>query len=255
MSLKHKAKLLGASLALMTPFLLETAIADQQEFQLRREQQLRPHDYDVQHYRIELSLDEPTKSFDGETAITFSSTINDLSELTLDAESFTVHSVTHKGGSLSFTHLDGSLKIALGRALATGEEATLVIGYSVTNLDVDSARYGMGENYDLGFNFDPGSPSNPAIIFSLNFPEGARHWFPSFDHPSDWATHETIISLRSDYRVVANGALVSDIVDAGTGRRTVHWSQTKPQPTYLYVMVAGNHSVLDDNYGDLPLHY
>ena len=49
-------------------------------------------------------------------------------------------------------------------------------------------------------------------------------------------------------RVVANGALISDSVDAGTGRRTVHWSQTKPQPTYLYVMVAGNHSVLDDNY-------
>jgi len=255
MSLKRNAKLLGASLALLTPFLLETAIADQQEFQLRREQQLRPHNYDVQHYRIKLSLDEPTKSFDGETTITFSATISGLDELTLDAESFTVHSVTHKGGPLTFTHLDGSLEIVLGRAMAMGEEATLVIGYSVTNLDVDSARFGMGENYDLGFNFNPGSPTNPAIIFSLNFPEGARHWFPSFDHPSDWATHETIISVRSDYRVVANGALVSDVVDAGTGRRTVHWSQTKPQPTYLYVMVAGNHSVLDDNYGDLPLHY
>jgi len=255
MSLKRNAMLLGASFALMTPFLLETAIADQQEFQLRREQQLRAHDYDVQHYRIELSLDEPTKSFDGETAITFLSTINGLSELTLDAETFTVHSVTYKGGPLAFTHQDGSLEIALGRALAMGEEATLVIGYSVTNIDVDSASFGMGENYDLGFNFDPGSPTNPAIIFSLNFPEGARHWFPSFDHPSDWATHETIISVRSDYQVVANGALVSDSVDAEAGRRTVHWSQTNPQPTYLYVMVAGNHSVLDDNYGDLPLHY
>ena len=200
MSLNHNARLLGASLALMMPFLLDTAIADQQEFQARREQQLRPHDYDVQHYRIELSLDEPTKSFDGETAITFSSTINGLSKLTLDAESFTVHSVTHQGAPLAFTHLDGSLEIALGRALAMGEEATLVIGYGVTNIDVDSASFGMDANYDLGFNFKPESPTNPQLIFTLNFPEGARHWFPSFDHPSDWATHETIISTRNDYQ-------------------------------------------------------
>ena len=134
MSLNFNAKLAGAVLALMTPFLSETAIADQEEFQLRREQQLRPHDFDVKHYRIALSLDEPTKSFDGETAITFSSTISGLSDLTLDAESFTVHSVTHQGAPLAFTQKEGSLEIALDRALALGEEATLAIGYSVTNM-------------------------------------------------------------------------------------------------------------------------
>ncbi len=255
MSLKFNARLVGACLALMTPFLSEAAFADQEEFQLRREQQLRPHDFDVKHYRIALSLDEPTKSFDGETAITFSSTINGLEELALDTESFTVHSVTHQGAPLAFTQKEGSLEITLDRALASGERATLVIGYSVTNIDVDSAKHGMSANYDLGFSFKPATRTNPQIIFTLNFPEGARHWFPSFDHPSDWATHETIVSLREDYRVVANGALISDRVDPETGRRTVHWSQTKPQPTYPYVMVAGNHSVLDDKYGDLPLHY
>lgn len=253
MSLELNARLIAASLTLMMPFFLETAFADQREFELRREQSLRTHDFDVKHYRIALSLDEPTKSFDGETAVTFSSTINGLSALTLDAESFAVHSVTHKGAPLAFTHQDGRLEIALGSTMAMGEEATLAIKYGVTNIDVDSARFGMGEDYDLGFNFKDQSPTNPQIIFTLNFPEGARHWFPSFDHPSDWATHETIISVREEYRVVANGTLVSDTVDAG--RRTAHWSQTKPQPTYLYVMVAGNHSVLEDSYGDLPLHY
>jgi aminopeptidase N len=244
-----------ASLVLATPFLLESANAHQEEFQLRREQQLRPHDFDVKHYRIALSLDEPTKSFDGETAIAFSSKINGLDDLTLDAESFTVHSVTREGTPLAFTHQDGSLEISLGHKMAAGEEARLVIGYSVTNINIDSARFGMDAKYDLGFNFNSGSATNPPIIFSLNFPEGARHWIPSFDHPSDWATHETIVTLRKDYGVVANGALVSDRVDSETDRRTVHWSQTKPQPTYLYAMVAGTHSVLEDKHGDLPLHY
>ena len=248
-------KLVGFSLALMTSFFFEAAIADQEDFESRREQQMRPHDFDVLHYRIALSLDEPTKSFDGETAVTFSSTINRLNEITLDAESFTVHSVTHQGTPLTFTQEEGSLVITLDRPLSLEEEATVNIEYSVTNLDVDSAKFGMGANYDLGFTFNSGSATNPPIIFTLSFPEGARHWFPSFDHPRDWATHETIVSVREDYRVVANGALVSDSVNTETGRRTVHWSQTKPQPTYLYVIVAGNHSVLDDQHGDLPLHY
>jgi len=255
MSPEFKTKLVAASLALMVSFLPATAYSDQEEFQSRREQQLRPHDFDVQHYRIALTLDEPTRSFDGETAITFSSTINGLGDLTLDSETIIVHSVARQGAPLAFTQDEGILEIALDRALALGEEATLVIQYSATDIDIDSAKYGIGANYDLGFNFKPESPTNPRIIFTLNFPEGARHWFPAFDHPGDWATHETIISVREEYGVVANGTLVSDIVDPETGRRTVHWSQTKPQPTYLYVMVAGNHSVLEDTYGDLPLHY
>jgi aminopeptidase N len=245
----------GQKSSQITEVVLEATLANQDVFQQRREQQLGPHDFDVEHYRIALSLDEPTRSFDGETTITFSSTVNGLTELTLDAESFSVHSVTHEDAPLSFTHQQGDLKIRLGRSLALGENATLTIGYSVTNIDVDSTRFGMGEGYDLGFNFKPESPTNPPIIFSLNFPEGARHWFPCFDHPSDWATHETIINLREDYGVVANGALVSDTVEPATGRRTVHWSQEKPQPTYLYVMVAGNHSTLEDKHGELPLHY
>ena len=111
MPLKFNAKLVGAGLALMTSFLFEVAIADQDEFQSRREQQLRPHDFDVQHYRIELSLDEPTKSFVGETAIRFSSTISDLHDLTLDAESFTVDRVTQQGTPLAFTHTKGRLEL------------------------------------------------------------------------------------------------------------------------------------------------
>jgi len=255
MTLKLNATLVSAGLALVAPLFAQIATADQEEFQLRREQQLRPHDFDVKHYRITLSLHEPTKSFEGETTITFSSTIDGLSHVSLDAESFTVQTVATQDVPLTFTHNEGSLDVTLDRALNMGEETTLSIRYSVTNMNVDSSKYGIGAGYDLGFNFKPKSPTNPQIIFTLNFPEGARHWFPSFDHPSDWATHETIITVKDDYRVVANGALVSDTVVAETGRRTTHWSQTKPQPTYLYVMVAGNHSVLEDNYGDLPLHY
>ena len=255
MSTRFKRKLIATVFVLLATLCSLAVFADQQDFELRKEQQLWPHDFDVKHYRITLSLEQSTRSFEGETAITFASVIDGLSTLILDAETFSVQSVTDNGKALAFNHENGKFEISLNRALATGEEATLSIRYSVTNIEIDSSKYGIGVNYDLGFNFKSESPTNPQIIFTLNFPEGARHWFPAFDHPSDWATHETIISLRADYRVVANGALVSDRFDPESGRRTVHWRQTRPQPTYLYVMVAGNHSVLDDSHGDLPLHY
>lgn len=255
MFLKTDKFIPGARLLFLLLLPLGATIADQRDFDSRQEQQPRSHDFDVKHYRIELSLDESTRSFDGKTSITLAATIDGLDVVTLDAETFTVHEVSHDSQSLRFTQEAGDLNIELADALPTGTEVTLDVQYSVTDIEIDSAKFGMGDGYDLGFNFKSATESNPAIIFSLNFPEGARHWFPSFDHPSDWATHETVVHVRSDYRVLANGALVSDTINTETGRRTVHWSQSKPQPTYLYVMVAGSHSVLADNYGELPLHY
>ena len=221
--------------------------ADQEAFDLRSEQQLRPRAFDVNHYRIALTLDAETQSFDGETAITFSSLADGLETLTLDAVTFKVGSVIDDHGkTLKFTQDEGVLAIFLHRTLKRNEAATLAISYSATNIGTDKV---------VGLDFRGKSETNPQLVNSINWPNGARYWFPSFDHPSDWATHETIVTVKDAYRVVANGALVSDVVDPETGLRTVHWSQSRPQPTYLYAFAAGPYSVLEDEYGDLPLHY
>jgi aminopeptidase N len=226
---------------------VEDAGADQQVFDSRSEQQLRPHDFDVKHYRIALSLEEETQSFDGETVISFSALIDGFSTLTLDAESFQVSSVTdEKGNTLDFTQGGGALVIALDRALGRNETAALTIAYGAK---------GIGTDKNVGLDFREKTETNPRLVNSLNWPNGARYWFPAFDHPGDWATHETIITVNDAFRVVANGSLVSDIVDPDSGLRTVHWSQTRPQPTYLYSFAAGPYSVLEDEHGSLPLHY
>ena len=225
----------------------DIALADQQAFDSRREQQLRSHDFDIEHYRIALTLDEETQSFDGETAISFSSSVDGFNTLTLDTESFKVSSVTDdKGKTLDFTQGGGALVISLDRALTRNEAATLVIAYRATSIGTDK---------NVGLDFRGKTETNPQLINSLNWPDGARYWFPSFDHPGDWATHETIVTVKDAYRVVANGSLVSNIVDPSSELRTVHWSQTRPQPTYLYSFAAGPYNVLSDKHGDLPLHY
>jgi len=222
-------------------------LADQETFDLRREQSLRPHDFDVKHYRIALTLEEETQSFDGETAITFSSTIDGLSTLTLDAVSFKVgHVIDDHGKNIDFTQDEGALAISLDQALDKNASATLTIGYAAS---------GIGTDKDVGLDFRPETETNPQLVNSLNWPNGARYWFPSFDHPSDWAPHETIITPAISNRVAANGMLVSDSADTDSGLRTVHWRQIREQPTYLYSFAAGPYSILYDTHGELPLHY
>src|ERR1035437_6024597 len=45
------------------------------------------------------------------------------------------------------------------------------------------------------------------VAFGDNWPNRARHWIPSLDHPSDKATVTWTVNAPSDRRVVANGKL------------------------------------------------
>ena len=228
-------------------FAISIALADQQLFDARSEQQLRSRDFDIEHYRIALTLDAETQSFHGETGISFSSLVDGSSTLTLDTESFTVTSVIDdQGNALKFEQNEGTLAISLEQPLNKDEKASLRVAYGATDIGIDKI---------VGLDFREKTGTNPQLANSLNWPNGARYWFPSFDHPSDWATHETIITVKDGYDVVANGSLVSNVVDPDSGLRTVHWSQTRPQPTYLYSFAAGPYSVIEDQHGDLPVNY
>jgi len=235
------------SIVLCALIVTTPGLAEQNVFDLHREQTLRQHDFDVKHYRIALTLEEETQSFDGETTLSFSSLVNGLRTLALDAVSFKVESVVDdRGKNLEFTHDGETLAITLDQPLEMDETATLTIGYAASDIGIDK---------NVGLDFRLETETSPQVTNSLNWPIGARYWFPSFDHPSDWASHESIITTTNTNRVVANGMLVSDTVDADSGLRTVHWRQAKPQPTYLYAFAAGHYSVLEDEHGDLPLHY
>ncbi|MDG2375104.1 MAG: M1 family aminopeptidase [Woeseiaceae bacterium] len=226
---------------------ISPGIANQDTFDTRPERVLEPHDFDVEHYRIALTIEGDTQSFTGETHVSFSSLVDDLDSVMLNTVNFIVSGVIDdRGNSLEFTQDDVSLTIALHRSLEKYEVDTLVIEYAATRIGIDKT---------VGLDFRLETETNPQLANSLNWPIGARYWFPSFDHPSDWASHETIITTRSMNRVVANGSLVSDFVDTESDLRTVHWRQAKPQPTYLYSFAAGPYTILKDQHGELPLHY
>lgn len=210
---------------------------------------------DVLHYRIELVLEEKSRSLDGEATLRMTALRDDLESVTLDAETFTVERVVNRSArELEFAHAGGELTFELEEPARFGEELSVTIHYSGTGVDVDPERYGMAPGYDLGLDFKSATEDHPQLINTLSFPEGARHWFPSQDHPSDRATADVIVTVREDYEVLSNGRLVSASPPAG-GKRTWHWSQELPHPTYLFVLVAGPYVVLEDSFGELPLHY
>ena len=72
--------------------------------------------------------------------------------------------------------------------------------------------------------------------FGDNWPNRARHWLPTVDHPSDKATVQWTIEAPSGLDVVANGVRTRRVTDAT--RTTWHFAMRQPIPTYLMVLGA-----------------
>ena len=219
-------------------------------------QELRDEPFDVLHYRVQLDLDETDRSLDGIAEVRLEAE-EAIRAVVLDAETFEVTAVRAAETDLDFTHSGGVLDIRLAAPLAAGERITLEIAYEGSGIEVDSTRYGMPASYDLGIDFkaEDEEDGNPQLINTLSFPEGARHWVPSVDHPADRATFEVLATVREDWKVLSNGELVGITEGGRPGTRTHHWRLNEPHPTYLSVLVAGPYEVLEDFHGDIPVNY
>lgn len=218
------------------------------------EQTLRDEPFDVLHYRVALDLHEDRKRMEGRVEIRLRAE-EELPALTLDAETYEVRSVRVDGALADFTHAEGALEIRPTPPIAAGAEAVLDIAYGGSGIDVDATAYGMPASYDLGLDFKEETGRNPQLVNTLSFPEGARHWYPSVDHPADRATFEVLATVREDWKVLSNGELVGITEGTRAGTRTHHWRLAQPHPTYLSVLVAGPYEVLADRHGDLPVNY
>ncbi|MDB4883045.1 MAG: putative family peptidase [Gemmatimonadetes bacterium] len=78
--------------------------------------------------------------------------------------------------------------------------------------------------------------------FGDNWPDRARNWLPTVDHPSDKATVSWSVRAPTGRLVVANGELVDTRRLAGSdaGRTETRWRESRPIATYLMVIGAGS---------------
>jgi aminopeptidase N len=77
--------------------------------------------------------------------------------------------------------------------------------------------------------------------FGDNWPNRARQWLPTVDHPSDKATVSWTVRAPSSRVVVANGTLLGtrSLGGADAGRSETRWRESHPVPTYVMVIGAG----------------
>jgi aminopeptidase N len=183
---------------------------------------------DVIHYVFRLSL---TPGSDGR--ITGETTIGarivqagtreialDLASAAANGKGMTVSAVVSGGDSLKFTHVANRLTVTLAAPPQAGERVMFTVKYE----GVPAA----------GLKFINNIHKEPTV-FSENWPNQARQWLPTVDHPYDKATGELIITTSNQYQVVANGLLTEE-VDLPNGLRETHWTQSVPIATWLYAI-------------------
>ena len=209
----------------------------------------RSRDFDALHYRIELRFDEDKGMFWGQTTLTLRPLKDDFDEFSLDAEKLVVSTVKdERDRSLEFRQGTGSIHISLGQMYDYGDQLSVTLEYSAEDC-------GAAKDFPLGISFVEANEAHPRLIQALSFPNGARHWFPCYDHPNDKATIEVIATVREDYRALSNGKLISVTEDVRNKTKTFHWMQDRPHSTYLTMLAAGPYRVIEASSGDLAISY
>jgi aminopeptidase N len=181
---------------------------------------------DAIHYVFRLAVGDASNEIAGETTATVKAAVAGVSEVFLDLASavdgmgMTVSHVTSAAGPLQFTHAADRLRIVWPTAAAAGQELVFTVRYA--GVPADGLR--LLEN-----------SHGERTMFSESWPNRARQWLPTIDHPYDKATGEFIITAPMHYQVVANGLLVEEL-DLPEGLRRTHWRQAVPIASWLYAL-------------------
>lgn len=159
---------------------------------------------DVLHYVFDLTLSDETDSITGQTEIRVRFIEDALSTLTLHliakdpkeqdepATGMTVTAITQASKPVPFTHEDDQIIITLTDPPADGETRTYEITYA--GIPADGLVISKNKHGERTF-------------FGDNFPNRARHWLPTLDHPSDKATCEFIVTLPSHYQIIGKSVV------------------------------------------------
>ncbi len=194
---------------------------------------------DALHYAFQLTLTDDADVIDGEAVLDLRFIREGVTSVALDlvgvrdAEGMAVSSVRWGDVPAEFEHRNDRLTVTLPSPSRAGERLKLTVGYR--GKPASGLRIGPNRHGDRTF-------------FSDNWPNRARHWLPTIDHPYDKATCELIVTAPSHYQVVSNGLLVEE-TDLASGARRTHWKQSVPIATWLYVLGVARFAV--DHYDEV----
>ena len=193
--------------------------------------------YDVTFYDLEMDLNPVSEILTGTTTVLVEVLGESLATIDLNLmNNMTVSGTTAAGASATFTHSSNVLTITLDRTYLTGEMVTVSVDYS-----------GNPEGDGFGWDTYGGDP----LIWTLSEPYGARHWWPCKDLNTDKADSVDLrVTVPDDLIVASNGLLESETVPS-PGKKTFHWKERYPIPTYLVSLAIHPFATFSNTYTGL----
>jgi aminopeptidase N len=183
---------------------------------------------DAQQYRVRLSVSDASDEITAETEVVIALKSGGVREVALDFPDLAVDGVSVDGRAARFSRTGGRLVVALAEAHKAGDTVSVSVKYHGAPTDgLFFKRNKFGDR----------------TVFADNWPDRARHWLPSIDHPSDKARVEFFINAPARYDVVANGELV-ERTSLQDGTRLTHWREQVPVPVYCMVFGATEFAVV-----------
>jgi len=177
--------------------------------------------YDVQHYTLDLTVnDVTTGDLDGTTTIEARATQN-LSSFNLDFIGFEITTLMFNGQPAEFARSGHELTITPSTPLVENEPFTVEIQYQGIPGAIESTAIPIQTGW---ITFDGGS-------FVLSEPDGAASFYPVNDHPLDKATYTFRVTVPEPFEVGANGVLTETIDNGDT--TTFLFEARDPLASYL----------------------
>lgn len=199
---------------------------------------------DLIHLALDVTPDFRQRSVSGKATITFKPIGQPLQELRLDAIDFMVSSVESTAKLKGHQATTDKIILTFEDPLPVGAEQSVTIHYSASPKDGMYFR-----TPEMGYK------EGDSHLYTQGETILARHWFPVLDSPNEKLTTEVICHLQDGMKAWSNGKLLSEKKDPATGLTAFHWKQEKPHSAYLVSLVAGEFSVIEDRYKDLPLAF
>ncbi|RTE53905.1 M1 family peptidase [Arenibacter aquaticus] len=193
-----------------------------------------PH-IDVVHYIFDITLSDDTDIIKSTATLLVKFKTHGIQTLRLDLtnkseklnnKGMKVNQVSSQGKALVYSHDSDVLLINMPPSIKD-EERSITIEYE----GIPNAGLKIGPN-----------KYGDRTFFSGNWPNKARNWLPTVDHPYDKASCEFIVTAPLKYQVVSNGLKLEESITSN-GQRLTHWKQSVPIACWLYALGVAEFAV------------
>lgn len=156
---------------------------------------------------------------------------------------------------LKYTYDSIKLKIELDRYYSKDEKINLIIEYVAQpeKVVIEGSAAITSDKGVYFINHKGLDPDKPVQMWTQGETDAASCWFPTIDAPNQKTTQEIHVKVDKKFRTISNGKLVASSSDSF--KRTDVWVQDLPHAPYLFALVVGEFSKIEDKLGSMPVDY